>query len=162
MITVVKAGERIRSETVTLASSPYLARVTRSTNQSIPHNTATTINYTNEVIDTDGLFTITSPGIMTIQHGGVYGCDFTARLESGGNNTIAIVLFIVVGTTVEASVEMQHPTPFPAGFKQASAGLLFLSAGQTVFTQVYQLDNSSSARNVTFAAMNLWYISDGS
>lgn len=76
--------------------------VQQTTGQSIPNNTDTVVNFQSATINTDNMWTASTPGQLTIQHAGIYllnGQVFYQAIGSPTLNTNAGGYICVNGTT---------------------------------------------------------------
>lgn len=156
---MVNAGERIRSETVNLAASPYLALVSRSTNLSIAHATYTAVSYTTETADTDGLYSTGTPNRFTIQHAGIYVAYFDWFLVA--STCLRQLAMIYVNGTEYSRQEKRDDDIFGPGGQSLSSGLLSLSVGDYVQGYAYHEDGYSTARNLSSSHLSILYVSNG-
>lgn len=156
------AGERIRTEDTALALSPYMALVSRTTNQSLTSGSLTLVTYTTEDLDTDGLYAPASPTRFTVQHAGIYVAHFSWLLASGGALCLRQLAMFRVNAGEVARQEVYDDDVFIGGGQSIDSGLLNLSAGDYVDTAVMQQDTGSSARNLTSARFSILYVGDGS
>lgn len=157
---MANAGERIRAEDTTLATSPYLALVSRSTNLSLTSSATTTVTFTTETADTDGLYAAGSPDKFTIQHAGIYVAYFDWLLSSSTCLRQLAMIYVNGGEYVRQ--EIRDDDVFTGGGQSVTSGLMSLSASDYVQAIVLQQDSTATARNLTRAHFSILYVSDGS
>lgn len=132
------------------SSSKAACRVTRTTNLSIPFNTTTTVGFTDEVYDYDGMHdNVTNNSRVTIQTAGIYHLVFTGELggatptdygqirvsimRNGGND---IILDQV--NPIDAASSLPQRLNISTAFE--------LSEGDYVEVRIFQTNDSSANR----------------
>lgn len=146
---MVAAGEVIRAADVAVQA----CRVTRSTNQSIPDQTLTTVTtFDTEVFDIGGMHdTSVDSSRITIQVAGIYMVGFQGRFASAGDYRLTQAVILMNGSTTIALAQY-------AGSSVSVPQRVFVNTvyqfgvGDYIESQVYQDNSANAARNLEVVA----------
>lgn len=132
------------------------AIVKQTSGQSIPNNADTVVNFQSAVINTDNMWTASTPGQLTIQHAGIYLLNGQVFYTAIGSPTLATNMggyICVNGTTSSTNAVGAGGTNAgqgAAGPTANMAALVNLAAGATVFLEATQTTGSSQTLRTTF------------
>jgi hypothetical protein len=118
--------------------------VQQTVGQSVPNTTDTLVNFQSASVNTDNMWTVVSPNVVTIQHAGIYWIFGQARWGAYGPATLATVgspSILINGTNPLVNTVAQNVLPFVSGGAGATsqAGCLVnLAVGATLYLNVWQ------------------------
>jgi len=126
------------------SSQKPCAIVQQTSGQSVPNTTDTLVNFQTALVNTDNMWTVVSPNVITIQHAGIYWVFGQARWGAFAGATLTTVgspTILVNGTNPAVNGVAQNVLPFViggAGATSQAGCLVNLAVGATVYFNVWQ------------------------
>jgi hypothetical protein len=145
----VEAGGIVRASDIAAVA----CRVMRSTNQSIPDDTMTTVTtLTTEVYDIGEMHsTVSNSQRITFPVGGVYVVGFQGRFASASDYRVCQAVILMNGAT-EVAVAQFSGTSNAIPQRVFVTSVYSFSAGDYIEAQVYQDNTANASRNLEFVA----------
>jgi hypothetical protein len=132
------------------------AIVRATTGQVIPNNADTVLNFQSAVINTDNMWTASAPGVLTVQHPGIYllnGQVFYQAIGAPTLNTNAGGYICVNGTTSSTNAVGAggaNAGQGAAGPTANMSALVNLAAGATIFLEATHTYGASTTLRTNF------------
>jgi len=135
-------------------TTPQNAMVTRSSVQSISHETYTAVTFDTESWDNDNLYDAGSPTLFTIQHDGYYELDgyVIFALDADGTRKCR---FVKNGAPVTGWVEVVVPGSATAYCSMQILDQVSLEEGDTIALQVWQTSGGGALNLAAYPHMSI-------